>query len=76
MRLACDRTSTYEDTAGPTWKGLLLEYTQVQQGAYRVRRSGRQQELDDLSAVLGHKVFTLLCVALGYQVADLLHELH
>lgn len=62
--------------AGQTWKGLLLEDTQVQQGAYCVRRSGRQEELDDLSAVFGHEVFTLLCVALGYEVTDLLHELH
>lgn len=62
--------------AGRTWKGLLLEDTQVQQGAYCVRRSGRQEELDDLSAVFGHEVFTLLCVALGYEVTDLLHELH
>lgn len=55
---------------------MLLEDTQVQQGAYCVRRSGRQEELDDLSAVFGHEVFTLLCVALGYEVTDLLHELH
>lgn len=58
------------------WKRLLLEDTQVQQGAYCVRRSGRQEELDDLSAVFGHEVFALLCVALGYEVTDLLHELH
>lgn len=55
---------------------MLLEDTQVQQGAYCVRRSGRQEELDDLSAVFGHEVFALLCVALGYEVTDLLHELH
>lgn len=78
-----DRTSslslwwdvTHRDT-GPTWKGFLLKYAQVQQGAYCVRSSRRQEELDNLFAVFGHKIFTLLCVATGYEVTDLLHELH
>lgn len=69
------RDFTYKDT-GQTWKGLLLEYAQMQQGAYCVRCSGRQEELNDLFAVFGHKIFTLLCVACGNEVTDLLHELH
>lgn len=71
--LQCD--ITHKDT-GQTWNVLLLEYTQVQQGAYCVRCSGRQEELDNLLAVFGDKIFTLLCVATGYEVTDLLHELH
>lgn len=59
-----------------TWKGLLLEQTEVQQSAYCVRRSRREEEFNYRRAVFGHKIFTLLRVTLWYKITDLLHDLH
>lgn len=59
-----------------TWNGLLLEQTEVQESAYSVRGSRRQEEFDYLLAVFGDKVITSLFVALRYKTADVFHELH
>lgn len=59
-----------------TWNCLFLEQTEVQESAYSVRGSRRQEEFDYLLAVFGDKVITPLLVALRYKIADVFHELH
>lgn len=59
-----------------TWNSLLLKETEVQQSAYCVRCSGRQEEFDYLRAIFGDKIVTLLLVALWHKITDLIHELH
>lgn len=48
----------------------------MQESAYCVRGSRRQEELDYLHAVFGDEVIALVLVAVWYEIADLAHELH